>query len=499
MKKERRERLYYKALFLEKVENIILRGGNCLLPVFVLGRAQELLLILERHWEANNKLQHIPILYASTLMAKCLMVFQNYVNMMGTGIKQQMSNSKNPFNFKFVNILKGIDSLNNFKETVVMASPGMLQKGLSRTIFEKWCCNESNGVIFTGYCVENTLARNILNGMRTYKQNNKTHDIKMSVDYISFSAHADFNETKGFIEKVDPNTIILVHGEKYEANRMLKEFEKIFAKDKKFYAPRNWQSIECSINKKAKAKVTSSIVKESLTKLEDIIKQRELDNNNNDNKESNDNTLEDDYLEIDIESILLKDNSQKYYFIKPEDIEKIYRVAPMVINNKIKLNYVNSIDGAFFIIKSIYKDLKYCKTDSYIGFVINEKVLVYKNNKDDGFIYVEWESGTFTDIVADCICYLLDQMPKEKEYDIINNIMDSDNFKTDISKDLNKLLEKSEFYIKDNLENNSIIEFYIKETTDSVATFDLKAKTVSSSLNIIKDRVECLLKKFKYI
>lgn len=39
----------------------------------------------------------------------------------------------------------------------------------------------------------------------------------MSVDYISFSAHADFDQTKDFIDKVKPGLVILVHGEKHEA------------------------------------------------------------------------------------------------------------------------------------------------------------------------------------------------------------------------------------------------------------------------------------------
>jgi cleavage and polyadenylation specificity factor subunit 3 len=45
---------------------------------------------------------------------------------------------------------------------VIMASPGMLQNGLSRELFELWCSDKKNGVIIPGYCVEGTLARTIL-------------------------------------------------------------------------------------------------------------------------------------------------------------------------------------------------------------------------------------------------------------------------------------------------------------------------------------------------
>lgn len=40
-----------------------------------------------------------------------------------------------------------------------MASPGMMQSGLSRQLFEAWCTDKRNGVVIAGYCVEGTLAK----------------------------------------------------------------------------------------------------------------------------------------------------------------------------------------------------------------------------------------------------------------------------------------------------------------------------------------------------
>ncbi|RYY74653.1 hypothetical protein EON63_19555 [archaeon] len=53
---------------------MVSRGGNCLIPVFALGRAQELLLILDEYWIQNHDLQDIPIYYASRLANKSLKV-----------------------------------------------------------------------------------------------------------------------------------------------------------------------------------------------------------------------------------------------------------------------------------------------------------------------------------------------------------------------------------------------------------------------------------------
>ena len=40
-----------------------------------------------------------------------------------------------------------------------MASPGMLQNGQSRELFAKWAGDPKNGIVFTGYSVEGTLAK----------------------------------------------------------------------------------------------------------------------------------------------------------------------------------------------------------------------------------------------------------------------------------------------------------------------------------------------------
>ena len=42
---------------------------------------------------------------------------------------------------------------------MILASPGMMQSGLSRQLFEAWCTDKRNGLIVAGYCVEGTLAK----------------------------------------------------------------------------------------------------------------------------------------------------------------------------------------------------------------------------------------------------------------------------------------------------------------------------------------------------
>ena len=58
--------------FTETVHQTVAQGGRVLIPAFALGRAQELLLILDEYWKSHPELHNIPIYYASPLAKKCM-------------------------------------------------------------------------------------------------------------------------------------------------------------------------------------------------------------------------------------------------------------------------------------------------------------------------------------------------------------------------------------------------------------------------------------------
>lgn len=261
------------------VEN---RHGKCLLPVFALGRAQELLLILDEYWEAHPSLHSIPIYYASALAKKCMIVYQRYINMMNKRI-QATAQISNPFNFKHIFNLRNAETLgvsnrpqiddgmglttNNSNEVgpcVVMASPGMLQNGLSRQLLEAWAADPANGCVITGYCVEGTLAKHIMT--------EPTHidsmyggkvPLNMSVTYISFSAHADYTETSEFIDILKPQHVILVHGDATEGvGRLRHALELKYKNDKEIkniFTPRNCQTVEIVFKQAKIAKTVGTL------------------------------------------------------------------------------------------------------------------------------------------------------------------------------------------------------------------------------------------------
>ncbi|VEN39741.1 unnamed protein product [Callosobruchus maculatus] len=196
--------------FLKKVHECVDKGGKVLIPVFALGRAQELCILLETYWERMNL--KAPIYFALGLTEKA----NNYYKMFITWTNQKIRKTfvqRNMFDFKHI---KAFDRqyIDNPGPMVVFATPGMLHAGLSLQIFKKWAPNENNMIIMPGFCVQGTVGHKILNGAKTVEfENRQIVEVKMSVEYMSFSAHADAKGIMQLIQHCEPRNVMLVHGE----------------------------------------------------------------------------------------------------------------------------------------------------------------------------------------------------------------------------------------------------------------------------------------------
>jgi len=239
-------------------------GGRVLLPVFALGRAQELLLILDEYWQQNPDLHKVPIYYASKMASKALRVFQTYVNMMNGRIRE-MVNFGNPFLFSHIYNLKSlkVDDFPDKDPSVVFASPGMMQSGVSRKLFDKWCTDPKNGVLIAGYAIENTMAKDLeKHPEEVTTMEGKIQKLNCSVKFVSFSAHVDGTQNWEFIERVRPDNIVLVHGQETFLERLAVDLRKNTAKWKNKPSvnhPENAKTIEFKFEIRRSAKVIGAL------------------------------------------------------------------------------------------------------------------------------------------------------------------------------------------------------------------------------------------------
>lgn len=292
-----------EAGLLKSVSNILNRGGKVLMPVFALGRAQELLLILEDYWERHPNLQKIPIYFTGQTARRAMEVYSSSIsgfqneNMKRT-LRERLAdadasgNSKGvgagAWDFKFVRSLRNLDRFDDQGGCVMLASPGMLQSGMSRILLERWAPDPRNGVVMTGYNVEGTMARNILSepdtipsimsgataGQQTMGKRTRTGEEqsvliprRCSVEEFQFAAHVTGVENVEFIEEMNPKHVILVHGERSQAARLRSRLldlgsRKVAAtggEAMKVYSPENGVTIRIPFRKDKFAKVVGRL------------------------------------------------------------------------------------------------------------------------------------------------------------------------------------------------------------------------------------------------
>lgn len=278
-------RLEKEARMMNIIHLTVLKGGRVLMPVFALGRAQELLLILEEYWLQNKDVQHINVYFASNLARKCMAVYQTYTNIMSDSIRlsAMLLEDRNPFQFKHILSIKNLEKIHDMGPCVVVASPGMLQSGVSRQLLERWAPDPKNSVIMTGYSVEGTMAKDLLNEPHTFPSianPEVTIPRRMSIDEISFAAHVDFQQNAGFIEKVNALKIILVHGDGNPMGRLKSALLSRYASRKgtdqevKVFNPRNCDELLIGIKGSKAAKVMGSLAEEQIHMLKQQIQEK---------------------------------------------------------------------------------------------------------------------------------------------------------------------------------------------------------------------------------
>ncbi|KAJ5167518.1 Endoribonuclease ysh1 [Penicillium canariense] len=289
-------RLEREAALMKSITSILNRGGRVLMPVFALGRAQELLLILEEYWERHPELQKVPIYYIGNMARRCMVVYQTYIGAMNDNIKrlfrQRMAEaeasgdksvSAGPWDFRFVRSLRSLERFDDVGGCVMIASPGMLQTGTSRELLERWAPSERNGVVMTGYSVEGTMAKQLLNEPdqipavmskvstvqgrgRVPGGNDEDQKVmiprRCTIDEISFAAHVDGVENRNFIEEVAAPVVILVHGEKHQMMRLKSKLLSLNAQKAiatKVFTPANCSELRIPFKKDKFAKVVGKL------------------------------------------------------------------------------------------------------------------------------------------------------------------------------------------------------------------------------------------------
>lgn len=209
--------------FIKKVMDVLNNRGKVLIPIFALGRAQEICILLDTHWK-RNKIK-VPIYFYGAMSEKSNFYYKIFNNWTNERVKHLFLDH-NVFNFN--NISSNTQSKQNeaYKTPdtpmVILSTPGMLHGGMSLNIFKEICSDEKNCVIIPGYCTSGTVGHKILSGEKNLEIEKKMYTVNCEIYYMSFSAHADAKGLLHLIKNSHPKNLVLVHGD----SEVMKVFSK---------------------------------------------------------------------------------------------------------------------------------------------------------------------------------------------------------------------------------------------------------------------------------
>ncbi len=207
---------------IEIVKKTIERGGKVLIPVFSVGRGQEIMLVLN-YAIKNNMLKEIPI-YVEGMIDEVTALHTAYPELLSKEVRSQIYRNENPFTADYFKRIEGREARKDIVEgepCVILATSGMLTGGPAVEYLKLLAHDPKNSLIFVSYQVEGTLGRKIKDGARSIPmitEDGRIEMLKINMGVYSiegFSGHSDRRQLLKFLANIQPKPrkIILCHGE----------------------------------------------------------------------------------------------------------------------------------------------------------------------------------------------------------------------------------------------------------------------------------------------
>ncbi|MFQ6129118.1 MAG: beta-CASP ribonuclease aCPSF1 [Thermoplasmata archaeon] len=235
----------------EIVARVLNRNGKILIPVFAVGRSQEVMLVLEGLMRMKRVLT-VPI-YLDGMIWEATAIHTAYPEYLNSSLRTQIFQSGlNPF---LSEVFHRVDStemreriLNDPDPCIILATSGMMNGGPVIEYFKAWADDPKNALVFVGYQAEGTIGRKIQKEWREITLNDRgnplTLQIKMDIEVVDgFSGHSDRLQLLNYVGTLEPRPerVIICHGEEYKCSDLASSLYKKFGMETR--APMNLETI----------------------------------------------------------------------------------------------------------------------------------------------------------------------------------------------------------------------------------------------------------------
>jgi hypothetical protein len=199
-------------------------GGKVIIPVPAVGRAQEIMLIIDGYMKRGS-MKEAPV-FIEGMISEATAIHTAYPEYLAREVRNSiLHEGVNPFQsdyFTMVEHPSAREEIVQGEPSIIMATAGMLEGGPVIDYFKRLASDGRNTLIFVSYQIEGTLGRRVQRGlMETPIMNNdgriEVINVKLRVESIEgFSGHSDRRQIVNFVRRVTPHPekVIVCHGER---------------------------------------------------------------------------------------------------------------------------------------------------------------------------------------------------------------------------------------------------------------------------------------------
>jgi uncharacterized protein len=215
--------------FTDTINRTLTEGGKVLIPVPAVGRAQEIMLVIDKEMR-EGRLIECPI-YIEGMISEASAIHMSYAHYLGYDVRKSVSQGINPFQSEYFTVINGHgkrdEVFSDENAAIIMATSGMLEGGPSVEYFKEIAPSPNNKILFVSYQINGTLGRRVLDGtMNEVSMLDKNGKVKVvpvrcqTQKMDGFSGHSDFNQIMSFVAKTRPKRVLVNHGERSKSDNV---------------------------------------------------------------------------------------------------------------------------------------------------------------------------------------------------------------------------------------------------------------------------------------